>query len=195
MPPSCHGYKASTVTTLTPELYAHVKGVLLRDQNFVKRENEPRVYSKTQGEDSFAATSLWLKRTQWPAIFHKSRRDILGQGPSRGDPDILQHIWEHQVWATIDVPRGFWPARPSYAENHAPLRGAQPDISGPMRWSDARLSSNEEYDAESDEDNYETSEDEDELHKAKRLTNREFHVIRFLPIRLGVASNTSNSNL
>ncbi|KAJ9412497.1 hypothetical protein FOXG_14907 [Fusarium oxysporum f. sp. lycopersici 4287] len=99
----------------------------------------------------------------------------------------LQHIWEHQVWATIDVPRGFWPARPSYAENHAPLRGAQPDISGPMRWSDARLSSNEEYDAESDEDNYETSEDEDELHKAKRLTNREFHVIRFLPIRLGVA--------
>ncbi|RKK32332.1 hypothetical protein BFJ67_g14800 [Fusarium oxysporum f. sp. cepae] len=75
----------------------------------------------------------------------------------------LQHIWEHQVWAAIDVSRGFWPARPSYAESHAPLRGAQPEISGPMRWSDARPSSDEEYDAESDEDNYETSEDEDEL--------------------------------
>ncbi|KAL9564120.1 hypothetical protein ACKAV7_011770 [Fusarium commune] len=162
--------------TLTPELYAHVKGVLLRDQNYVRRENEPRVYSKTQGEDSFVATSLWLERTQWPAIFHKSRRDILraltqlpnnralmvdyvlGQGPSRGDPDI-----EHQVWAAIDISRGFWPARTSYVESHTPLHGAQPEISGPMRWGDARPSSNEEYDAESDEDNYETSEDEDEL--------------------------------
>ncbi|KAJ0127598.1 Class E vacuolar protein-sorting machinery protein HSE1 [Fusarium oxysporum f. sp. albedinis] len=75
----------------------------------------------------------------------------------------LQRIWEHQVWAAIDVSRGFWPARPSYAENYTPLHGAQPEISGPMRWGDARPSSNEEYDAESDEDNYETSEDEDEL--------------------------------
>ncbi|KAJ0125579.1 Gag polyprotein [Fusarium oxysporum f. sp. albedinis] len=77
--------------TLTPEHYAHVKGVLLRDQNYVRRENEPRVYSKTQGEDSFAATSLWLERTQWPAIFHKSRRDILRaltQLPNNCAPDL-----------------------------------------------------------------------------------------------------------
>jgi hypothetical protein len=80
------------------------------DSAYRGAETQPRFYSKALGDDSFAATSLWLERTRWPITYQNVRRDILqsmtrhpvrtgvhslgtdcilGQGPSEGDPDIM----------------------------------------------------------------------------------------------------------
>lgn len=95
------------VSRLAPEVSGHLRGALQREQKYRAAENQPRVYSKVMGEISFTATSLWLERTQWPAMFRGCRRDILramtrlpkrsvheagyllGQGPREGDPDIV----------------------------------------------------------------------------------------------------------
>ena len=88
---------------------AHLRGVLEREKSYLNAEMQPRFYSKALGDDSFASTSLWLERTQWPTTYKNVRRDILqamtrlpvrtkvssvgtdnvlGQGPFEGDPDI-----------------------------------------------------------------------------------------------------------
>ena len=95
---------------VSPETRAHIDEVLKRDKMYRDAETQPRFYSKTLGDDSFAATSLWLERTRWPIIFKNVRRDILlamtrlpihakvssvatdyilKQGPFEGDPDII----------------------------------------------------------------------------------------------------------
>ncbi|KAH8658925.1 hypothetical protein BGZ61DRAFT_567505 [Ilyonectria robusta] len=106
-------------TTLTPEVYTHLNDVLLRDQKHLEKENQPRVCSKVLGEDTFAATSVWMDRTQWPAIFHDSRRDILraltqlpdhrtltvdyvlGQAPNEEEPDVVSPWQDEQKIACI----------------------------------------------------------------------------------------------
>ncbi|KJZ70136.1 hypothetical protein HIM_10477 [Hirsutella minnesotensis 3608] len=62
---------------LAPDVSAHLRNVLERDQRYRSAENQPRVYSKAMGEGTFAATSPWLDRTHWPAMFEGCRRDIL----------------------------------------------------------------------------------------------------------------------
>uniref|UniRef100_A0A4E9EH69 Uncharacterized protein n=1 Tax=Gibberella zeae TaxID=5518 RepID=A0A4E9EH69_GIBZA len=95
---------------VSPEMRAHINEVLKRDKMYRDAETQPRFYSKALGDDSFAATSLWLERTRWPTTYKNVRRDILqamtrlpirakagsvetdyilGQGPLDGDPDIM----------------------------------------------------------------------------------------------------------
>ncbi|KAH7199215.1 hypothetical protein BKA60DRAFT_601312 [Fusarium oxysporum] len=95
---------------VSPETHALINEVLKRDKMYRDAETQPRFYSKALGDDSFAATSLWLERTRWPIIYKNVRRDILqamtrlpirakdgsvetdyilGQGPLEGDPDIM----------------------------------------------------------------------------------------------------------
>jgi hypothetical protein len=95
---------------LNPEMRAHLREVLEREQQYLDAKTQPRFYSKALGDDSFAATGLWLERTRWPITYKNVRRDILlamtrlpirdkvgsveidyilGQGPLEGDPDII----------------------------------------------------------------------------------------------------------
>ncbi|KAL6411744.1 hypothetical protein AUP68_04118 [Ilyonectria robusta] len=48
--------------SLTLETREHLQGVLDRELKYMEAENQPRVYSKALGDDSFAATSLWLEQ-------------------------------------------------------------------------------------------------------------------------------------
>ncbi|CZS75061.1 unnamed protein product [Fusarium graminearum] len=100
---------SAQLSQLSPEMRAHLRGVLEREKGYLNAEMQPRFYSKALGDDSFASTSLWLERTQWPSTYKNVRRDILqamtrltvrakvssvgtdyvlGQGPLEGDPDI-----------------------------------------------------------------------------------------------------------
>ncbi|KAF5975168.1 hypothetical protein FBULB1_7524 [Fusarium bulbicola] len=101
---------SSAQSQLNPEMRAHLREVLEREQQYLDAKTQPRFYSKALGDDSFAATSLWLERTRWPITYKNVRRDILqamtrlpirakagsvetdyflGQGPLDGDPDII----------------------------------------------------------------------------------------------------------
>lgn len=66
--PSTLNLSAETVH-LTPEVRAHLQSILQREQRHRSSDNQPRACSKAMGEDSLAATSPWLERTQWPAMF------------------------------------------------------------------------------------------------------------------------------
>ncbi|VTT76450.1 unnamed protein product [Fusarium fujikuroi] len=56
-PPMCS-------SKVSPETRAHINGVFKRDKMYQGAETQPRFYSKVLGDDSFAATSLWLERTR-----------------------------------------------------------------------------------------------------------------------------------
>ncbi|KAM5527659.1 hypothetical protein FOXYSP1_20021 [Fusarium oxysporum f. sp. phaseoli] len=100
----------SAYSRLNPETRVHLREVLEREKKYHDSEKQPRFYSKALGDDSFAATSLWLERTRWPVTYKNVRRDILqamtrlpirakvgsvetdyilGQGPLEGDPDLI----------------------------------------------------------------------------------------------------------
>ncbi|KAL6405826.1 hypothetical protein AUP68_10965 [Ilyonectria robusta] len=109
--------------SLTLETREHLQGVLDRESKYMEAENQPRVYSKALGDDSFAATSLWLERTRWPIAYKNVRRDILqamtrlpacnridpsfnadfvlGQGPREGDADIVSLKHDEQKIACM----------------------------------------------------------------------------------------------
>jgi hypothetical protein len=55
----------------------HVEAVLQRHEQHMQAQNQPQVYAIGLGEESLAATSLWLERTQWQAMYRNIRRDIL----------------------------------------------------------------------------------------------------------------------
>ena len=55
----------------------HVEAVLQRHEQHMQAQNQPRVYAMGLGEDSLAATSPWLERTQWQVMYRNVRRDIL----------------------------------------------------------------------------------------------------------------------
>ncbi|KAH7460545.1 hypothetical protein FOMA001_g19485 [Fusarium oxysporum f. sp. matthiolae] len=97
----------ATFENLTPESSAHLRQILEREESYQGALNQPRITSKDSGSETFAATSLWLDRTQWPAIYKNTRRDILralirlpnrhsvttdytlGQGTLDGDPELV----------------------------------------------------------------------------------------------------------
>ncbi|KAH7199165.1 hypothetical protein BKA60DRAFT_411898, partial [Fusarium oxysporum] len=97
----------ATFENLTPESSAHLRQILEREESYQGALNQPRITSKDSGSETFAATSLWLDRTQWPAIYKNTRRDILralirlpnrhslttdyilGQGTLDGDPKLV----------------------------------------------------------------------------------------------------------
>lgn len=48
----------------TKAVKQHVEAVLERHEQYIRAQNQPRVYTMGLGEDSLAATSPWLERTQ-----------------------------------------------------------------------------------------------------------------------------------
>lgn len=107
---------------LPPETQTHIQGVVERHERYVDARNQPRHYAKALGEESLAATSPWLDRTQWRTIYRDARRDILramirlpvqehstgewkdmvlGQGAMEGDHDIISPRQDEQKLACI----------------------------------------------------------------------------------------------
>ena len=89
-----------------------------RHKRHVAMQNEPRVYAKSLGGDSLAATSPWLERTRWLETYRDVRRDILkamttsagrqpwtdlnlGQGEREGDADIISPSHDEQKIACL----------------------------------------------------------------------------------------------
>jgi hypothetical protein len=66
-----------TPTALTPDASAHLQQVIDREAQYREALCQPRTSTKDTGTDTFAGTSLWLDRTQWPSIYRGARRDIL----------------------------------------------------------------------------------------------------------------------
>ncbi|KAH7227219.1 uncharacterized protein BKA55DRAFT_599224 [Fusarium redolens] len=78
-----------------------------REARYREALSQPQAAVNDTGTDTFAATSLWLDRTQWPSIYRGSRRDVLralirlpnrpslnadytlGQGNSEGAPNLV----------------------------------------------------------------------------------------------------------
>ncbi|CZS75066.1 unnamed protein product [Fusarium graminearum] len=95
-----------TPRVLTSEASAHLQQVIDREARYRETLGQPRSTTNDTGTDTFAATSLWLDRTQWPSIYRGSRRDvlralirlpdrhslnadyILGQGDLEGAPNL-----------------------------------------------------------------------------------------------------------
>ncbi|KAH7199034.1 uncharacterized protein B0J16DRAFT_360609 [Fusarium flagelliforme] len=66
-----------TPHVLTSEASAHLQQVIDREAKYREALGQPRSTTNDTGTDTFAATSLWLDRTQWPSIYRGSRRDVL----------------------------------------------------------------------------------------------------------------------
>ncbi|KAI3573860.1 hypothetical protein IWW34DRAFT_634231 [Fusarium oxysporum f. sp. albedinis] len=62
---------------LTPEATAHLRQVIRREEKYRDVLNQPCITSRDTGSSELPSTSLWLDRTQWPSIYHNTRRDIL----------------------------------------------------------------------------------------------------------------------
>ncbi|KAK2122363.1 hypothetical protein NOF04DRAFT_1374394 [Fusarium oxysporum II5] len=65
-----------TPHVLTSEASTHLQQVIDRESRYREALGQPRTINDT-GTDTFAATSLWLDRTQWASIYRGSRRDVL----------------------------------------------------------------------------------------------------------------------
>jgi hypothetical protein len=108
-----------TPHVLTSEVSAHLQQVIDREARYREALGQPRSTTNDTGTDTFAATSLWLDRTQWPSIYRGSRRDvlralirlpdrhsldadyILGQGNSEGAPNFVSPREDEQKIACI----------------------------------------------------------------------------------------------
>ncbi|EXK75881.1 hypothetical protein FOQG_19357 [Fusarium oxysporum f. sp. raphani 54005] len=62
---------------LTPEATAHLRQVIRRQEKYRDVLNQPCITSRDTGSSELPSMSLWLDRTQWPSIYHNTRRDIL----------------------------------------------------------------------------------------------------------------------
>ncbi|KAH7231099.1 hypothetical protein BKA59DRAFT_536212 [Fusarium tricinctum] len=108
-----------TPRLLTSEASTHLQQVIDREARYREALGQPRSTTNDTGTDTFAATSLWLDRTQWPSIYRGSRRDvlralirlpdrhalnadyILGQGSSEGAPNIISPREDEQKISCI----------------------------------------------------------------------------------------------
>ncbi|KAG7000202.1 hypothetical protein FocnCong_v013233 [Fusarium oxysporum f. sp. conglutinans] len=108
-----------TPYVLTSEASAHLQQVIDREGRYREALGQPRSTTNDTGTDTFAATSLWLDRTQWPSIYRGSRRDvlralirlpdrhslnadyILGQGSSEGVPNLISPREDEQKISCI----------------------------------------------------------------------------------------------
>jgi hypothetical protein len=66
-----------TPCKLNPETQSHIQAVIERHERYTEAQDQPRCYAKALGEETHAATSPWLERTQWLKMFKNTRRDIL----------------------------------------------------------------------------------------------------------------------
>ncbi|WZH50246.1 uncharacterized protein QYS62_011490 [Fusarium acuminatum] len=108
-----------TPYVLTSEASTHLQQVIDREARYREALSQPRTTINDTGTDTFAATSLWLDRTQWPSIYRGSRRDILlalirlpnrhslhadytlGQGNSEGAPNLVSPREDEQKISCI----------------------------------------------------------------------------------------------
>lgn len=88
-------------------LKEHIAAVLHRRDQYVKKQNEPRLYAKALGEDSLAAISPWLDRTRWRETYKDVRRDILKAMTSMPKPkkDLYLGQGEHDRDRDVIIPR------------------------------------------------------------------------------------------
>ncbi|KAH7136196.1 hypothetical protein EDB81DRAFT_901850 [Dactylonectria macrodidyma] len=82
----------ATIQSLPPDASVHLRQILEREEGYRDAMNQPRITSNDSGSETFAATSLWLERTQWPSTLpnrQSLRTDyILGQGTLKSDPNF-----------------------------------------------------------------------------------------------------------
>ncbi|EXK24333.1 hypothetical protein FOMG_18930 [Fusarium oxysporum f. sp. melonis 26406] len=108
-----------TPNVLTSEASTRLQQVIDREARYREALSQPRTTINDTGTDTFAATSLWLDRTQWPSIYRGSRRDILralirlpnrhslhadytlGQGNSEGAPNLVSPREDEQKISCI----------------------------------------------------------------------------------------------
>ncbi|KAH7142264.1 hypothetical protein DER46DRAFT_640284 [Fusarium sp. MPI-SDFR-AT-0072] len=108
-----------TPYVLTSEASTHLQQVIDREARYREALSQPRAAVNDTGTDTFAATSLWLDRTQWPSIYRGSRRDVLraliripnrpslnadytlGQGNSEGAPNLVSPREDEQKISCI----------------------------------------------------------------------------------------------
>ncbi|KAI8406504.1 hypothetical protein FOFC_13974 [Fusarium oxysporum] len=108
-----------TPHVLTSEASTHLQQAMDREARYREALSQPRAAVNDTGADSFAATSLWLDRTQWPSIYRGSRRDVLralirlpdrhslnadytlGQGNSEGAPNLISSREDEQKISCI----------------------------------------------------------------------------------------------
>jgi hypothetical protein len=108
-----------TPHALTSEASTHLKQVIDREARYREVLGQPRTTVHDTGAGTFAATSLWLDRTQWSSIYRGSRRDvlralirlphrnslnadyILGQGNSEDTPNLVSPREDEQKISCI----------------------------------------------------------------------------------------------
>ncbi|KAH7459124.1 hypothetical protein FOMA001_g20247 [Fusarium oxysporum f. sp. matthiolae] len=108
-----------TPHVLTTEASTHLQQVIDREARYREALGQPRTTINDTGTDTFAATSLWLDRTQWPSIYRGSRRDVLralirlpdrhslntdytlGQGNPEGAPNLVSPREDEQKISCI----------------------------------------------------------------------------------------------
>ncbi len=87
----------------------HISAVLHRRDQYLKKQNESRLYAKALGEDSLAAISPWLDRTgvrrdilKAMTSTAKTKNDLfLGQGEKDGDADVSIRRADKQKLACV----------------------------------------------------------------------------------------------
>ncbi|EXM15585.1 hypothetical protein FOTG_16071 [Fusarium oxysporum f. sp. vasinfectum 25433] len=108
-----------TSCVLTSEASTHLQQVIDREARYREALGQPRTTIHDTGTDTFAATSLWLDRTQWVSIYRGSRRDVLralirlpdrhslntdytlGQGNLEGAPNLVSPREDEQKISCI----------------------------------------------------------------------------------------------
>ncbi|KAF5267206.1 hypothetical protein FOXYS1_1938 [Fusarium oxysporum] len=108
-----------TPHVLTSEASTHLQQVIDREARYREALGQTRTTINDTGTDTFAATSLWLDRTQWPSIYRGSRRDVLralirlpdhhslntdytlGQGNLEGAPNLMSPREDEQKISCI----------------------------------------------------------------------------------------------
>jgi hypothetical protein len=108
-----------TPHVLTSEASTHLQQIIDREARYREALCQPRTTISDTGTDTFAATSLWLDRTQWPSIYRGSRRAVLralirlpdrhslytdytlGQGSLEGAPNVVSPREDEQKISCI----------------------------------------------------------------------------------------------
>lgn len=103
----------------TVEADIHLSAVLRREQQYLDKNSQPSVFGKSLNNDTFAASTPWMDRTQWDQTYKGDRRDILqalvqlhdrrylatdypiGQRSCNGRPEIISSYKDEQKLSCI----------------------------------------------------------------------------------------------
>lgn len=103
----------------TVEADIHLSAVLRREQQYLDINSQPSVFGKSLNNDTFAASTPWMDRTQWDQTYKGDRRDILqaliqlpdrrylatdypiGQRTCNGRPEIVSSYKNEQKLSCI----------------------------------------------------------------------------------------------